>query len=310
MSKEVIIFPGQGSQYPQMGLSLYQNYQSAKEIFDLVDKVSEVEVSKAIFEGDREKLKDTLIQQLAILAVSLAAYEQIKDKLESINYLAGLSLGEYSCLYAGGILSLQDVITLVKVRAQAMQKAAKINPSAMLAIIGTQREDLEPKAKDLKFYISNLNAPSQVVISTGEQNKQTVKASLEKEGLRVIELNVSGGFHSPFMEPARRELEQVINQLQFADAKIPLVSNVTAQEHIEAEHIKDNLIKQLISPVLWMKSIKYLSQKGVNCFYEVGPSKILKGILRKIDRNLKVTNIEKKEDLDKINPKSEIRNTK
>lgn len=304
MSKKAIIFPGQGSQYPQMGLSLYQNYQSAKEIFDLVDKISEVEVSKAIFAGDGDKLKDTSIQQLAILAVSLAAHEQVKDKLESINYLAGLSLGEYSCLYAGGVLSLEDVITLVKVRAQAMQKAAKNNPSAMLAIIGAQREDLELKAKDLKFYISNINAPAQVVISTGEQNKENVKVNLEKEGLRAIELNVSGGFHSPFMEPARQELEKVINQLQFADAKIPIVSNVTANQHFKASQIKENLIKQLVSPVLWLDSVKYIAKEGIDCFYEVGPAKILKGIIRKIDRSLKVINIEKKEDIDKLNLKS------
>ncbi|MCF7873879.1 MAG: ACP S-malonyltransferase [Candidatus Omnitrophica bacterium] len=304
LSKKAIIFPGQGAQYPQMGLSLYKNFPEAKKVFDLVDQVSEIKVSQAIFNEDSSKLKDTSIQQLAILAVSLAAYKQAKSSLDNIEFVSGLSLGEYSCLYAGGVLSLEDVIILVKTRAQAMQRAATKNPSSMLAIIGTEPKDLEPESRSLKFYIANINAPSQVVISVSNQDKENIKSNLEKKGLRVIELSVSGGFHSPFMESARDELREVVNQLQFSDAKIPIVSNVTATEHIKSEQIKENLIKQLVNPVLWMDSVKYLSEKNVNCFYEVGPGKILKGILRKIDRDLKVVNIEKKEDLDKLNFKS------
>lgn len=299
MSK-AIIFPGQGAQYPKMGLSLHENFAKSKRIFDKVDEVSGINVSEAIFKGGPSELKDTSIQQLAILAVSLAAYEQGKDNFKNIDFLAGLSLGEYSCLYAGGVLSLEDVIILVKTRAQAMQKAAKKNPSSMLAVIGADSKNLESQSRNLKFYISNMNAPSQVVISVSNQDKDNVKSNFEKEGLRVIELNVSGGFHSPFMEPAREELKEVVDQLQFSDAKIPVVSNVTANEHLQAKQIKENLIKQLVSPVLWMDSVKYLAEKNVNCFYEVGPAKILKGILRKIDRSLKVINIETKEDLELI----------
>jgi [acyl-carrier-protein] S-malonyltransferase len=180
----------------------------------------------------------------------------------------------------------------------------------MLAVIGANRGDLESKQRDLGFYISNLNAPSQVVVSTQEKNKNELKNKLEKEGLRVIELKISGGFHSPFMEPAREELKKVIANFEFSNAAIPIVSNVTAGQEVKSEKIKENLLKQLVSPVLWMDSIKYLSDKGINNFYEIGPSKVLKGLLRKIDRNLNVINIEKKEDIDKLNPKSEIRNTK
>lgn len=300
MSKKAIIFPGQGSQYPQMGLSLYQNFQEAKRVFDLVDQISGIKISEAIFSKDPYQLKDTAIQQLAILAVSLAAYELSKPNLGDVEFVLGLSLGEYSCLYAGGVLCLEDLILLVKARGQAMQKAARVNPSSMLAIIGTNRGYLEPKQRDLDFYISNLNSPSQVVISTQEKNKNELKEKLEKEGLRVIELKVSGGFHSPFMEPAREELKKVVADFEFSNASIPIISNVTASQSIESEEIKENLLKQLVSPVLWMDSIKYLSKEGITDFYEIGPSKVLKGILRKIDRNLKVINIEKKEDLEKI----------
>jgi [acyl-carrier-protein] S-malonyltransferase len=310
VSKKAIIFPGQGAQYPQMGLSLYQNFQEAKRVFDLVDQISGIKVTEAIFSGDSSQLKDTAIQQLAILAVSLAAYELSKPNLGDVEFVLGLSLGEYSCLYAGGVLCLEDLILLVKARGQAMQKAAKVNPSSMLAVIGANRGDLESKQRDLGFYISNLNAPSQVVVSTQEKNKNELKNKLEKEGLRVIELKISGGFHSPFMEPAREELKKVIANFEFSNAAIPIVSNVTAGQEVKSEKIKENLLKQLVSPVLWMDSIKYLSDKGINNFYEIGPSKVLKGLLRKIDRNLNVINIEKKEDIDKLNPKSEIRNTK
>ncbi|MCF7886957.1 MAG: ACP S-malonyltransferase [Candidatus Omnitrophica bacterium] len=304
MRKKAIIFPGQGSQYPQMGLSLYQNFQKAKRVFNLVDQISGIKISEAIFNGDSSQLKDTAIQQLAILAISLAAYELSKPDLGDVEFILGLSLGEYSCLYAGGVLCLEDLILLVKARGQAMQKAAKVNPSAMLAVIGANRDDLEPKQRDLGFYISNLNAPSQVVVSTEEKNKNELKNKLEKEGLRVIELKVSGGFHSPFMEPAREELKKVVANFEFSNARIPIISNVTASQDIKSEKIKENLLKQLVSPVLWMDSIKYLSNEGINNFYEIGPSRVLKGLLRKIDRKLKVTNIEKKEDLDKLNPKS------
>jgi [acyl-carrier-protein] S-malonyltransferase len=301
MSKKAIIFPGQGAQYPQMGLSLYKNFPQAKKIFNLVDQVSGIKVSEAIFAEDPSGLRDTSVQQLAILAVSLAAYQQLREKIGDVQFLSGLSLGEYSCLYAAGVLSLEDLIVLVKSRGRAMQEAAKANPSSMFAVVGAKREELEDKAQGLGFYIANINAPSQIVISVEKRNKDDLKLKLEKEGLRVVELKVSGGFHSPFMEPARQKLEDIVCQLKFSDAEIPIVSNVTASQHSESSQIKDNLLKQLVSPVLWMDSVKYMAEKGIKCFYETGPSKVLKGLLRKIDKSLKVTNIEKKEDLDNIN---------
>lgn len=297
---EAIIFPGQGAQYCGMGKSLYEDYSQAKDIFDKADDVCSMDLSGKCFNGPDSELKDTAVQQLAILVTSLAAFEVFKEKDKKISYLSGLSLGEYSCLYAAGVLSLSDVIVLVKERAQAMQKAASLNPSTMLAVLGLEPQALLDKGKEQGFYIANLNAPGQVVVSLKASDKERVKGVLEAMGAKVIELAVSGGFHSPFMEPAAQHLSEVIASLSFDDASIPIVSNVTAKGYTDKESIKQNLIKQLVSPVLWKGCVEFMAAEGVNTFFEVGPSKILRGLIRKINPELKVINIEKKEDLESI----------
>jgi len=297
---KAIIFPGQGAQYIGMGKSLYDNYPKAKEVFDSIDKILRYELSKKCFQGSEQELKDTAIQQLAILTVSIAAFSVFKDSGITIDYLSGLSLGEYSCLYAAQVLSLEDLVSLVKERAQAMQKAAAMNPSTMFAVIGATREVLEEKSSTEGFYLANMNSPQQIVISLSIDDKEKVKGSLESLGLRVVELAVSGGFHSPFMEPAKEHLAAVIGKMNFSDAEIPIVSNFTAQAHTKADEIKNNLLDQLVSPVLWNDCIGFMTSKGVDSFFEVGPSKVLRGLMRKINSDLKVINIDKKEDLDKL----------
>lgn len=300
MNKTAIIFPGQGAQYAGMGKSLYQGAPQAKKIFDSIDKILGFDLSNKCFNGAAEELKDTAVQQVAILAVSLAAFEAFKAKAEQPDYLSGLSLGEYSCLYAGGVLSLEDTVALVKQRAQSMEKAAKANPSAMFAVIGADLEALKEKASQLGFYVANLNAPGQIVISLAKDTSQAIKENLEADGLRVIELAVSGGFHSPFMAQAKLELAEVIEPMDFSGARIPIVSNFTACSHSRAQEIKDNLLSQLVSPVLWMKGVEFMAGTGVDSFFEVGPGKVLRGLMRKINSGLKVTNIEKAEDLNNL----------
>lgn len=297
---EAVIFPGQGAQYSGMGKSLYDSYPKARDIFDKANDICDIDLSGKCFNGPDSDLKDTSIQQLAILVTSLAAFEVFKEKGKSLGYLSGLSLGEYSCLYAAGVLSLNDVIVLVKERALAMQRAASINPSTMLAVLGLEPEDLREKGKKDGFYIANLNAPGQVVVSLGLDDKSKVKGSLEAMGAKVIELAVSGGFHSPFMEPAAQQLKKVIEKLSFNDAQIPIVSNVTAKAYKDKETIRENLIKQLVSPVLWQGCVEFMAGEGVGTFFEVGPSKVLRGLMRKINSQLKVVNIEKKEDLEGV----------
>ena len=223
------------------------------------------------------------------------AFEVFKQKGIKPDYLSGLSLGEYSCLYAGGVLSLEDTAFLVRQRAQSMEKAACANPSTMFAVLGAQVDSL--KAKDREFYVANLNAPGQVVISLAKDKSQEIKSQLETQGFKVIELAVSGGFHSKFMEPARSELAKVVESMNFSQAQIPIVSNFTAKAHKKPQELKDNLLKQLVSPVLWADCVRFMANSGVDSFFEVGPSKVLRGLLRKINPDLKVTNIEKAEDL-------------
>jgi len=293
---KAIIFPGQSSQYVGMGKSLYENSSEAKELFSSVDSILKFKLSDKCFQGPQEELKDTATQQLAILTVSLAAFEVFKTKNIKVDYFSGLSLGEYSCLYASGVLSLEDVINLVRVRAKAMQEAASLSSATMFAVIGLSRECLEEKSQSLSFYIANINSPQQIVISLDRAKKENIKKELETQGGRVIELSVSGGFHSPFMDPAKAALARAVESLNFSEALIPIVSNVTARSHTKPEEIKANLIKQLNSTVLWNDCVDFMITEGVDQFFEVGPSKVLKGLMRKINPQIKVINIEKKED--------------
>jgi len=295
---KAIIFPGQGAQYAGMGKSLYDNYPKAKDVFCSIDEILEFKLSDKCFNSQEDELKDTAIQQLAILSVSLAAFSIFNKRNTELGYLAGLSLGEYSCLHAGGVLSLEDTVTLVKERGIAMQEAARVNPSVMFAVIGSSREKLEKIAQEEGFYIANLNAPNQIVISLAQDNKEGIKKELENNNLRVIELGVSGGFHSPFMNSARKRLADVARGMNFKDSTIPIVSNFTAQSHTKSGEIKENLLAQLVSPVLWEKCVELMIQHNVDLFFEVGPSKILKGLIRKIAPSVKVVNLEKQGDFE------------
>lgn len=290
------MFPGQGSQYVGMGRSLFDGHIKARAIFSEVDSILGYDLSQKCFFGPAEQLQDTAIQQLAIVTVSLAAYEVFKEKKIDIAFVSGLSLGEYSCLYAAEVLCLKDVITLVNQRAQAMQAAAEATPSTMFAVIGMDEENLRLKARELGFYLANSNSPQQTVISLKKRDSDKIKAFFAVEGVRVVELAVSGGFHCPFMEPARKHLAAVLETMVFKKASIPLMSNFTARAHTEPSEIKENLLNQLISPVLWKDCARYMLERGVSRFYEVGPSRVLRGLMRKIEPQAEVVNFEKAED--------------
>ncbi len=295
-----VIFPGQGAQYAGMGKSLYDNYPEAKNVFCLIDGILGFKLSEKCFNLQTGDLKDTAIQQLAILAVSLAAFEIFKKKNIKVSCLSGLSLGEYSCLYAGEVLSLEGVVNLVKERGVAMKEASSINPSTMFAVIGSSRERLEEISKKEEFYIANLNSPKQIVISLAQDNKEETRMKLESEGLRVVELVVSGGFHSPFMDPARKRLAGAVSEMDFKESVIPIVSNFTGVAHTKSTEVKENLLAQLVSPVLWEECVKLMVQDNINIFFEVGPSKILKGLVRKIAPSIKVINLEKQGDFESL----------
>ena len=297
---KAIIFPGQGAQYVGMGQTLYENFPQAKDIFSSIDKILGFSLSQKCFYAESAELKETSLQQLAILAVSLAAFEVFRQKKVKIDYLSGLSLGEYSCLYAAEVLSLENLVVLVRERAEAMQKAAKANPSTMFAVVGQEENFLREIAEEESFYIANINSPQQIVISLAKDKKDKIRGALEAKGARVIELEVSGGFHSPFMDLAKAHLIKVVDGMKFSQAKIPIISNFTALAHTNAEEIKKNLLEQLISPVLWKKCAEFMIEAGVNSFFEVGPSKILKGLMRQINRDVEVIKRQKKQDFKEI----------
>ncbi len=294
-----VIFPGQGAQYTGMGKEIYDNYPEAKDLFCRIDSIVGFNLSDKCFFASSEELKDTSIQQLAILSTSLASYEVFKKRGPRIKYFSGLSLGEYSCLYAGGVLSLEGVVKLVKLRAYVMQKAAENNPSCMMAVIGLDEETLRTK-QDLGFYVANINSPQQIAISLGRDNKDKVKQGLIALGAKAVELEVSGGFHSVFMEPARQEFENTVNSLEFCDAHTPIVSNPTGLAHTKSDEIRSNLVNQLTHTVLWKQCVEFMAGNGVDVFFEVGPSRVLKGLIRKINSQLKVINIENKHNVDEL----------
>jgi len=291
-----VVFPGQGAQYAGMGKTLYDNFSQARDMFQAVDQAAGFSLSRMCFEGPEQDLKNTRIQQLAILAVSLACYQCLPVKTkESIAFFSGLSLGEYPCLYCAGVLALEDVVALVKERAEAMEEAAALNPSTMFAVLGKGEGKL-PDLQSLGFYVANMNCPGQTVVSLAKENKEAVRTGLVSAGFKVIELKVSGGFHSPFMEPARKRLEKMIDGIEFKDADIPIVSNVTAKGHLSSAEIRENLLNQLISPVLWQECVEFMIGQGVGRFLETGPKQVLKGLIKKISRSVAVTNFEKYDD--------------
>ncbi len=302
------IFPGQGSQYIGMGRDLYAAYPSSKEVFDKADKILGFSISRICFEGPMDVLTQTQNCQPAIFTVSVASLEAFKSRTTlrlrsgQAKYTAGLSLGEYSALVASGALSFEDGLRLVQKRAELMEAATKKYPGKMSAVLGLGREELQGICLAAGAEIANLNCPAQVVI-TGriEAIEKAKQLAQEKGAKRVIDLEVSGAFHSSLMKEAAQELNQQLKDYSILDAVVPVISNVTARAQEKSPEIRENMVKQVYSPVLWEDSVRYMAANGVKTFYEIGPGNILKGLIRKIDPSLEVINIGKAEDITNLN---------
>ncbi|MDD4202903.1 MAG: ACP S-malonyltransferase [Candidatus Omnitrophica bacterium] len=299
MSKQVaFIFPGQGTQYIGMGKELYQSNQKAKETFDKAGEILGFDLKKLCFEGPQEELTNTANAQVAILTHSIAALNSIKDDIYQPIFSLGLSLGEYSALVAAGAIDFEDALRLVRKRGQFMDAAAKKNPGKMASIMGLDIETVEELCKGIGCEIANLNCPGQVVVSGKETNIELIAGLAKDKGAkRAIILDVSGAFHCSLMDPAKEKLEEEIQKVLFKVPKIPVIGNVTAQPSIDPQQIKQNLIKQVNNTTYFERSIGYVISKGINSFVEIGPGKVLKGILKKIDKELLVDNVEKTEDI-------------
>ncbi len=298
------IFPGQGAQYVGMGRDLYEACSQSRDIFDKADKVLNFSLSKLCFEGPQEELTRTANCQPAIFTASFAVLAALKsvmqNQLYEVGLMAGLSLGEYTALAASGALSFEDALYLVSQRAQLMEKAAITNPGSMSSILGLDLDVVTEVAQESGAQIANLNCPKQVVISGSKQAVDKAnELALARGARRAINLEVSGAFHSSLMQPAGQGLAAVLDKININESQVPVISNVNALPASGSEQIKSNLITQLTGSVLWEKSVRFMVDQGVSKFFEIGPSKVLKGLIRKIDSDIEVINIGTKEDLDK-----------
>jgi [acyl-carrier-protein] S-malonyltransferase len=304
MSKVALIFPGQGAQKVGMGREFYETSPEAKQIFDQADAIVGNNFKKIVFEGPQETLTSTAYCQPAILTMSVAALAAFKahPKFQNINiqFAAGLSLGEYSALAAAGVLTFEDTVRLVQKRAAFMEEAAKEAKGAMAAVIGFDAGKLKDICAQTGAEVANFNSLEQIVV-TGSTTKVSAACEVIKTaGGKVIPLEVSGAFHSTLMRPAAQKFEGAVATVAITPGAFNVISNVNARPHTIPTEIRKNLVAQITSSVQWVASVQFMLQNGVADFIEIGPGKVLRGLLRKIDPNARVVNIEKPDDINQL----------
>jgi len=281
------IFPGQGAQFTGMGLDLYENSPEGQHLFEDANSILGFNITDIMFEGTADQLKETKVTQPAIFLHSVILAKTLGDSFKP-DMVAGHSLGEFSALVANGALSFEDGLKLVSQRAMAMQKACEIKPSTMAAVLGLEDklvEDICAKTEGV-VVAANYNCPGQLVISGEvEAINRACEAMKEAGARRALVLPVGGAFHSPMMEPAREELAAAIENTTFSKPNCPIYQNVTASAIIDETEIKANLISQLTAPVRWTQSVQQMIADGATLFTEVGPGKVLQGLVKKIDRS-------------------------
>jgi [acyl-carrier-protein] S-malonyltransferase len=297
MGKLAFLFPGQASQYPGMGRDLAEKFPESKAVFDEADAALGFSLSKLCFEGSEEALKQTENTQPAILTVSTAAYRALEKQGITPDFVAGHSLGEYSALVAAGALEFSTAVKLVRGRGRYMQEAVPSGEGAMAAILGLSPVDVaeicKKAAENEVVSPANMNSPEQTVISgSATAVKRAVEIASQSGAKRAVILPVSAPFHCTLMMPAQQRLESDLRAAQFHDLKFPLISNVDAEAITTGEEARDALIRQVTNPVRWLESIRDMIDSGVTVFVEVGPGKVLTGLLRQIDRSVRVFNVE------------------
>ena len=302
MSKVAFVFPGQASQYSGMGKDLAEKFSLARAVFEEADEALGFSISKICFEGTEEELKLTANTQPAILTVSVAAFRVLADRGISPDYVAGHSLGEYSALVAGGALKFADAVRLVHKRGAYMQEAVPAGQGAMAAILGISPAVVQDACKRAAegeiCSAANLNSPEQTVIS-GHANavKRAVEIASQSGAKRAVILPVSAPFHSALMMPAQEKLEEDLQRIQFSDLQIPLITNVDADSIRKGDEARGALVRQVSMPVRWEESMRMLLDEGVRTFVEVGPGRVLNGIMRQIERSVTTLNVEDEKSL-------------
>jgi len=297
LSRVAFIFPGQASQYPGMGRELHDGFPVARQTFEEADQALEFSLSRLCFNGPAEELKQTENTQPAILAVSVAAYRVVNSKGFGAHYVAGHSLGEYSALVAAGSLNFQDAVRAVRNRGKYMQEAVPSGKGAMAAILGMDQERVEALCREASadevLSVANLNSQEQIVIAgTASAVTRAAELARSRGAKRAILLPVSAPFHCPLMQPAQERLERDLGVLALGSCQIPLVNNADACEISAADQIRDSLVRQVCLPVRWTESVQYLVHHDVKLFVELGPGRVLSGLVRQIDKAIETSNVE------------------
>jgi len=303
-----VIFPGQGSQSVGMGKEFYDKYELVKSLFKEADEALDTPLSKIILEGPKEELDLTANTQPAIFLISYSIFQVIKQEfnidLTKANFFAGHSLGEYSALSSAGYLDFKDTIKILKIRGNAMQNSVPKGEGGMTAVLGTTIEDIENLLKEnkesFKVEIANDNSEGQIVLSGKIQDLDKLSVLLKEKKIKNIRLPVSAPFHCSLMSKATEVMQEELSKLKFKKGTNPLISNITADEIFNAEELKDLLVKQIENRVRWRESVINMVNKGVNQFIEIGPGKVLLGLVKRINKEVLVSSINSEEEIKNI----------
>lgn len=303
MAKIAFVFPGQGSQTVGMGKELYEQFPSVKNIFDSADHTVKFPLSDLIFRGPQEELTLTTNAQPALLSTSIAILARLQEYKISADYVAGHSLGEYSALVAAGVLSFEDAVISVRKRGEFMEEAVPTGLGSMAAVMGADQNALEAltmviTAEGYPVQLANINCPGQIVISGSVEGVERAIERIKETGAkRAISLDVSGPFHSSLMKSASSKLQTAFEEVDWNDASIPVISNVTAEPVVSSAEIKEKLIEQLYSPVQWQKCVEKMISLGADTFIEIGPGKVLSGLIKKTNRNVRIFSVSNEEEV-------------
>jgi len=295
-ANSAFLFPGQGAQVVGMGKQIYSESREGKAIFDEIDSALNRSLSRIMFEGPEDELRETVNAQPAIMAVSLACLavmtKELGEDLPKPIMMAGHSLGEYTALVASSVLSIDDGVLLVQQRGKLMQEACDLTPGTMAAILGLDETTMLEIAEETGTYVSNINTQEQIVISGSiDLVPKAMNMATEHGAKRVIPLNVGGAFHSGLMESAKEGLTDAVNSMRFNNPSVPIIANCTGSPLVDGEEIKLELITQISGCVNWKKTIDYMTSADINNYYEIGPGRALSGMIRKINSDAVVTNI-------------------